>query len=106
MDKYMGLKFKGPRHFWWLMSSQTCLGEIDTEVKIVSLPKWLDGSRIYTVPWRSKTLRQRLLCDFFSSIWVGPVTRVTGVKKLILYVPNTPWDCHICRPIDPSNHPN
>ena len=34
MDKYMGLKFKGPRHFWWLMSSQTCLGEIDTEVKI------------------------------------------------------------------------
>ena len=21
-------------------------------------------------------------------------------------IPDTPWDCHICRPIDPQNHPN
>ena len=24
----------------------------------------------------------------------------------VCYIPDTPWDCHICRPIDPSNHPN
>ena len=26
-------------------------------------------------------------------------------RKALLYL-DTPWDCHICRPIDPQNHPN